>query len=99
MKDERLIKMLLSPHVSEKSTNVTDRLGQYVFEVVKGATKPEIKKAVEALFSVKVKNVRVVNVRAKTKRFAQIEGKRQSWKKAYVSLQEGQKIDLAGGEK
>lgn len=99
MKDERLVKMLLSPHVSEKSTNVADRLGQYVFEVVKGATKPEIKKAIESLFNVKVKNVRVVNVRAKAKRFGQIEGKRQGWKKAYVSLQPGQKIDFVGGEK
>ena len=93
MNRERLLKILLAPHVSEKSTNA-NMYGQYVFEVIDDASKPEIKKAVELLFNVKVKNVRVTNVRAKAKRFGQIQGKRQGWKKAYVSLQEGQKIDL-----
>lgn len=95
MSRERLMKILLSPHVSEKSTNA-NMYGQYVFEVIKDATKPEIKDAVELLFNVKVKAVRVNNVHAKAKRFGQIQGKHSGWKKAYVSLQEGQKIDLGG---
>lgn len=95
MSRERLLKILLSPHVSEKST-AANMLGQYVFKVVSDATKPEIKDAVEELFNVKVKAVRINNVRAKSKRFGQLQGKRQGWKKAYVSLQEGQKIDLGG---
>jgi large subunit ribosomal protein L23 len=96
MKNESLMKILIAPHISEKGTFVADRLNQYVFEVIKDASKPEIKRAVELLFNVKVTAVRVSNVRAKTKRFGRIEGKHKGWKKAYVSLQEGNKIDLVG---
>jgi large subunit ribosomal protein L23 len=86
--------IILAPHISEKSSTVTDRQGQYVFKVCKKANKHEIKDAIEAVFNVKVSEVRVCNVRGKIKRFGQMMGKRKGWKKAYVSLQPGQKIDL-----
>jgi large subunit ribosomal protein L23 len=94
MNQERLLKVILSPHVSEKAAIGTEKNNQYVFRVLKSASKPEIKDAIEFLFNVKVKSVRIVNVRAKTKMFRGVEGKRSGWKKAYVSLQADQKIDM-----
>ena len=95
MNQERLMKVLLSPIVSEKSTRVGDKCKQVVFKVATDAKKPEIKQAVEQLFDVKVDAVTVLNVKGKAKRFGQILGRRKSWKKAYVSLQEGHDIDFA----
>jgi len=93
---ERLLKILLTPYVSEKATNIgVDR--QYVFKVIKDATKPEIKKAVELMFADKKINViavQVSNVKSKQKTFARIKGKRKGWKKAYVTLAEEQSIDF-----
>lgn len=97
MSQERLMKVLLAPIVSEKSTMATERANQYVFKVVKDATKPEIKKAVELMFNVQVGGVRVVNVAGKNKRFGARLGRRGDWKKAYVTLMPGQQIDLMGG--
>lgn len=97
MNNERIMKVIVAPHVSEKSTNLGN-VNQYVFEVASCATKPEIKAAVEALFKVKVKAVQVTNVRAKAKRFGRLEGNRKGWRKAYVSLQTGDKIDMMGGQ-
>lgn len=98
MREENLMKILLAPHVSEKSTMLASLEQQYVFKVCKTATKPEIKRAVELMFNVKVADVRVTNVKQRTKRFGQIEGKRSGWKKAYVSLQSGHKIDFGGAQ-
>jgi len=98
MNQERLMKVVLAPHISEKSTIVADRNRQFVFKVIPDATKPEIKKAIELMFNVKVDGVQVVNVPAKTKRFGQTEGQRSGWKKAYVKLQEGHDIDFMGAE-
>ena len=98
MNQERLMKVILAPHVSEKSSNVADRNRQFVFKVIPDATKPEIKKAVELMFDVKVAGVQVLNVPAKSKRFSQVEGQRSGWKKAYVKLQEGHEIDFMGAE-
>jgi len=98
MNRERLMKLLLAPMVSEKSTLIGDRDRQYVFKVVPDATKPEIRDAVELLFDVKVSAVRVANMRGKAKRFKQSLGCRPSWKKAYVSLQEGHEIDFEGAD-
>ncbi|MDH5435992.1 MAG: 50S ribosomal protein L23 [Gammaproteobacteria bacterium] len=98
MNQERLMKVILAPHVSEKSTTVADSNRQFVFKVIPDATKPEIKKAVELMFNVKVEGVQVLNVPAKTKRFAQREGQRSAWKKAYVKLHEGHEIDFMGAE-
>lgn len=97
MSKERLMKILLSPIVSEKSAMAADKSNQFGFKVTTDATKPEIAAAVEMLFEVKVEQVRTVNVKGKQKRFGAMLGKRNSWKKAYVRLQDGQDIDFAGG--
>jgi large subunit ribosomal protein L23 len=98
MKQERLMKVLLSPVVSEKSSRVADANRQFVFKVLPGASKPEIRKAVELMFDVKVKGVQVTNVNGKNKRFGQTVGRRVNWKKAYVTLSEGHDIDFIGKE-
>jgi len=98
MNQERLMKVLLAPHVSEKSTMAAELSNQVVFKVVPDATKAEIKKAVELLFDVKVNAVRVLNVKGKTKRTGSVEGRRKNWRKAYVSLAEGNEIDFLGAE-
>ena len=98
MKQERLLKILLSPHVSEKSTTIADANNQVVFKVAKDATKPEIKSAVELLFEVKVKAVTVLNVQGKSKRLGAMRGRRSDWKKAYVALEDGHEINFIGAE-
>ncbi len=97
MNQERLMKVLLSPHISEKSSIVADQNNQIVLKVANDASKPEIKQAVELLFDVKVDRVQVSNVKGKTKRFGAKMGRRSDWKKAYITLQEGQEIDFLGG--
>ena len=94
MNQERLLKVIVAPHISEKATNVAEKNKQFVFKVLPDATKAEIKNAVEKLFSVKVDAVRVCNVKGKTKMFKQVAGRCKDWKKAYVSLQEGQDISF-----
>jgi large subunit ribosomal protein L23 len=97
MNKERLMKILLSPVVSEKSAMAADSANQFGFKVATDATKPEIAAAVELMFDVKVDQVRTVNVKGKQKRFGAMMGRRNNWKKAYVRLQEGHDIDFAGG--
>jgi len=97
-KQERLMQVLLAPTVSEKSTFVGDRNNQVVFRVADDATKPEIKAAVELLFKVKVKGVQVSNVKGKEKKTGRIMGRRRNWKKAYVSLAQGQEINFQATE-
>jgi len=97
MNQNRLLQILMSPHVSEKAALASES-GQHVFKVATTASKLEIKKAVESLFEVEVAAVRVVNVKGKTKRFGTREGKRSDWRKAYVRLKEGQSIDLMTAE-
>lgn len=97
MNQERLMQVLLRPHISEKATNVADRNRQVVFAVDTTATKAEVKAAVEKLFEVEVEAVQIANVRGKVKRFGRTPGKRQNWKKAYVKLKEGNDIDFLGG--
>jgi len=96
MNQERLMKILLSPRVSEKTMGLNSNLNQATFRVLPDATKLEIKSAVELLFNVKVDAVRVANVKGKVKRFGRRLGKRSDWKKAYVSLQSGFSIDILG---
>jgi large subunit ribosomal protein L23 len=96
--EERLLKVLLAPHVSEKATLSAETNNTVVLKVVKDANKEEIKAAVEKLFEVEVDSVRTLNVKGKTKRHGQSFGKRKDWKKAYVVLKEGQEIDFAGSE-
>ncbi|NNE36849.1 MAG: 50S ribosomal protein L23 [Gammaproteobacteria bacterium] len=96
MNQERLMNLLLSPRVTEKSTELGDKHNQYVFKVVKNATKPQIKRAVELMFKVEVASVQVSNVKGKQKSFKQAIGKRSDWKKAYVKLKPGFDIDFMG---
>jgi large subunit ribosomal protein L23 len=98
MNKERIFTVLLAPHVSEKASMASEKSNAVVFKVAKDANKLEIKKAVEALFEVKVQSVRTCNVKGKQKFFGRVAGKRASWKKAYVSLAEGQDIDFLGAE-
>ena len=95
MKQERLMNVILRPYMSEKASIGTEKRREYVFEVIKNATKPDVKGAVELLFKAKVESVRIVNVKTKPRRFGQIQGKSKAWKKAYVKLQDGQTIDFA----
>jgi large subunit ribosomal protein L23 len=92
---ERLMNVLVAPHVSEKSARAAEAGNQFVFRVRTDATKPEIKAAVELMFEVKVDAVQVVNVEGKAKRFGGRHGRRSDFKKAYVRLAAGQTIDFA----
>ena len=92
----RLTNIIVSPRISEKATIRADLDNQHVFSVLKDATKPEIKKAVELMFDVKVKKIRLMNVQGKLTRVGRTFGKRKDWKKAYVRLQEG--FDINYGE-
>jgi large subunit ribosomal protein L23 len=95
---ERLMQVLLGPHVSEKATSLAEAGNQVVFKVRSDATKTDIRQAVELLFEVKVERVSVVRIPAKQKRFGQRAGARQAWKKAYVRLAAGQDINFMGAE-
>ncbi|EKE83642.1 50S ribosomal protein L23 [Idiomarina xiamenensis] len=97
MREERLLNIILAPHVSEKSTTSAEEQNTVVFKVALNATKEQIKAAVEKLFEVEVEKVRTVKVKGKTKRTGFRFGKRSDWKKAYVSLKEGADIDFVGG--
>lgn len=95
MTEDKLMKTILAPCVSEKSTKVQqDR--QYVFCVRDKAHKEEIAGAVKLLFNVEVEAVRVCRVKGKRRSFKNIAGKKKDWKKAYVTLKEGQAINLGG---
>ena len=84
--------VLRRPLITEKSTILKETQRSLCFEVHRDATKPEIKKAVETLFGVKVQAVRVANVHGKMKRQGRYQGRRPDWKKAYVVLREGEKM-------
>jgi large subunit ribosomal protein L23 len=90
---EQLMAVLIAPHVTEKTSLAMQNHNQYTFRVRRDATKTDIKKAVELMFEVKVAGVQVVNEPGKARRFGRHAGRTQDWKKAYVSLAEGQAID------
>jgi large subunit ribosomal protein L23 len=94
MNQERIYRVLIAPHVSEKSAMG----GHQVFRVAPDATRLEVKRAVESLFDVKVKGVRLLSQKGKRKIFGRTPGRRADWKKAYVTLKEGQDIELSGAE-
>lgn len=96
MNRERMYDRVLSPVVTEKSTQGSEH-NQVTFRVPLDATKPEIKEAIEALFDVKVTAVNTLRQRGKVKRFRGRPGKRPDYKKAIVTLAEGQSIDVATG--
>ncbi|MAH05371.1 MAG: 50S ribosomal protein L23 [Alphaproteobacteria bacterium] len=93
---ERNYNVILAPHITEKATMALEN-NAVVFKVTIDATKPEIKAAVENLWGVKVKAVNTVVTKGKTKRFKGIMGKRSDFKKAYVTLEDGQSIDVSAG--
>ena len=90
----RLASVLLAPIVSEKATQVAEKHNQVLFKVLRDATKPEIKAAVELMFKVEVKGVSVTNIKGKTKRFGRSVGRRDNVRKAYVTLKPGQELNL-----
>ena len=96
MTDLRHYDVIVSPAITEKSTLVSEN-NQVVFNVARRASKPEIKAAVEALFGVKVTAVNTLLRKGKTRRFRGIAGKQSDVKKAYVTLAEGQSIDVSTG--
>ena len=86
MNDDRLYKVVLGAHISEKATLIADETNQITFKVAKDATRPEIKEAIERIYGVVVKNVTVLNVKGKVKRSFRGVSKKSNWKKAYVCL-------------
>jgi large subunit ribosomal protein L23 len=96
MSRARMYEVVRAPLVTEKSTHQSEH-SQISFKVSLDATKPEIKQAIEGLFKVKVKAVNTLRVEGKNKVFRGMRGRRSDWKKAIISLVEGEKIDLTTG--
>ena len=93
--EERLMKVLIAPIISEKSTMVAEKNAQYAFKVLQDATRDEVAAAVALLFKVEVTGVQVLNQKGKEKRFGRFMGRRDHVRKAYVSLKAGQEINFA----
>ncbi|HVE12634.1 MAG TPA: 50S ribosomal protein L23 [Elusimicrobiota bacterium] len=85
---------VIRPVMTERSTILKEKSNQYVFEVAKKSSKTDIKKAIEEAFKVTVTRVRTSSVPGKFRRFGKHEGYRSDWKKAFVTLKEGNTIDL-----
>ena len=94
--ESRLLQVLVAPVLSEKATMAAEKANAVTFKVLRDATKPEIKAAVERLFGVRVRGVSVLNVKGKRKRFGRTIGRRDHVRKAYVLLEEGQDLNLSG---
>ena len=94
--ENRLATILMAPIISEKATSVAEKNNQVLFKVLRDATKPEIKAAVELMFKVEVASVQTVNQKGKVKRFGGRVGRRDHVKKAYVSLKPGQELNFSG---
>ena len=86
--------VVTTPLITEKGTMVSEAANQVVFRVHRDATKEAIRNAVERLFKVKVEKVRTLNLLGKTRRVGKHSGRRPAWKKAYVTLADGQRIDF-----
>ena len=99
MSRERLMSVLVAPHVTEKTSLMLQDRNQYAFRVRRDATRGEVRQAVELMFEVKVEGVNLLNRPGKTRRFKNIAGKRNGFKKAYVRLETGQSIDFTGAAK
>jgi large subunit ribosomal protein L23 len=94
--ESRLAQVLVAPIVSEKATMAAEKHNQVLFKVLRDATKPEIKAAVELMFKVTVDSVQTVQHKGKTKRFGKSSGRRDHVKKAYVCLAAGQELNFSG---
>jgi large subunit ribosomal protein L23 len=90
---EKLISVLIAPHITEKTSLAMQNANTYSFRVRRDSTKPDIKAAVELMFGVKVAKVNVVNETGKSRRLGKVQGRTQDIKKAYVRLAPGQTID------
>lgn len=97
-KQQKLLKVLISPVISEKSTFVGEKNNQFVFRVAERAHKADIKEAIELLFKVEVEKVSVLRVKGKEKKYGRFSGRRRNWRKAYVSLKPGQELNMVAGE-
>ena len=95
MSEKEIYGTIVRPLLTERSTILKEKFNQYVFEASLGATKPDIKRAIEDLFKVHVEDVRTMRVHGKFRRFGKGGGMRPDWKKAIVTLKKGQKIDFA----
>jgi len=94
--DARLAQVLVAPIISEKATRIAEKSNQVLFKVLRDATKPEIKAAVERMFKVEVDSVQVINSKGKVKRFGRSMGRRDHVRKAYVCLKPGQELNFSG---
>ena len=94
MSEKDTYSIIVRPLVTERSTMLKDEFGQYCFHVERDATKGDIKRAIQEIFKVKVARVRTMVVPGKLRRMGRHQGYRPDWKKAIVTLQKGQKIDL-----
>ena len=96
MSVNKSLQAVLAPQVTEKATMVADKYNQIAFKVKKDATKKEVKEAIELMFKVEVTSVNILNMNGKSKRMGRLMGKRNDWKKAYISLKDGQEINFTG---
>ncbi|MBE2245050.1 MAG: 50S ribosomal protein L23 [Burkholderiaceae bacterium] len=96
LNEGRLAQVLVAPIVSEKGTLVAEKHNQVLFKVLRNATKPEIKAAVELMFKVEVESVQTVQHKGKVKRTGKTIGRRDHVKKAYVALKAGQELNFVG---
>ena len=92
----RLSQVLVAPIISEKATRIGEKQNQVLFKVLRDATKPEIKAAVELMFKVEVASVNTIIQKGKVKRFGRTVGRRDHVKKAFVSLKPGQELNFSG---
>ncbi|MDD5773620.1 MAG: 50S ribosomal protein L23 [bacterium] len=88
--------IIVRPVITERATEMRDKNNKYLFEISTQANKQEVKAAIEELFKVKVESVNILNVLGKFRRIRGKLGKKSDWKKAFVTLKEGNKIDIAG---
>jgi large subunit ribosomal protein L23 len=95
MSQKEIYGSIVRPLLTERSTVLKEKYNQYVFETSLDASKPDIKRAIEELFKVKVESVRTMTVGGKFRRYGRGGGMRPDWKKAIVTLKTGQKIDFA----
>ncbi|MEO1929165.1 MAG: 50S ribosomal protein L23 [Gammaproteobacteria bacterium] len=98
IRHDQIRTILIEPHVSEKTTLLNQENGQIAFKVRSDSNKKQIKRAVEEMFNVKVSSVKTVSVKGKKKRMGMRSGKTNDWKKAYIKLAEGQKLDFMNTE-
>jgi large subunit ribosomal protein L23 len=92
--DAESYRLIFNPHITEKGTNL-EKIGKYIFRVAKEANKPAIRKAIERLYKVRVKSVHILRMPPKLRQVGKYEGKKPGFKKAIVTLEKGEKIEIA----